>query len=89
MRITCTATKRGTVFRFYKNDENFLDDLKPLVPLLLASNGEVIMGEDDVVDNTDGMLLLTAGPLTSDAEAELLRRGARYFAPDCPATSSH
>ena len=89
MRITCTATKRGTVFRFYRNDEHFVRDLRPLVPLLLASTGDVLVGEEFVFDDGEGTLLLTAGPLTSDAETELLRRAARFLATDCPSTTSH
>lgn len=86
MRITCTATKRGNIFRFYKDDDNFHRDLKPLVPLILACSGEVLVNEEDdldVVDDNGGALLLTAGPLTSDAEAELVRRAQRHFAPAC------
>ncbi len=80
MRITCTATERGNVFCFYRTDDRFCIDLKPLIPILLACQGDVLVGEED----SDPSLLLTAGPLGADAEGELLRRARRHLAPGCP-----
>ena len=84
MRITCSVTKRGTVFRFYKDDDHFQRDLRPLVLLILACNGDILVGEEFGAEDPDGTLLLTAGPLTRDAEVELLRRAGPFLATNCP-----
>ncbi len=80
MRITCPATERGNIYRFYRTDDRFCIDLKPLIPMLLACRGDVFVGEED----SDPSLLLTAGPLSADAEGELLRRAHPFLAPGCP-----
>lgn len=81
MRITRTATRRGNVYRFYKDNDNFYRDLRPLIPVIMAAEGDVLLGEED---DSDTSLLITAGPLSSDGEAELLRRAKRFLAPGCP-----
>ena len=78
MRITCTPTALGNVFRFYRNSDNFHAELKPLVPFLLQSDADLVVGD---VDGEPGVLLLV-GPLRPEAEAELLRRVRRHIAPD-------
>ena len=47
MRITCTTTPSGTVFRFYRDTDNYLAALRPLVLLLLKSDANIEVCDDD------------------------------------------
>ena len=81
MRITCTATEKGNVYRFYASDKSSVSSaLKPLVPLLLATDAEVILGSDP----SDPSLLLRVGPLKGGAEDELLRLASHLPVTRCP-----
>lgn len=68
MQVVCASTPEGRIYRFYRNSEDFTRALKPLVPFLLASRADVIVGKDD----TDLKLLLRVGPIAGDDEAMLL-----------------
>ena len=68
MQVVCTSTPDGRVYRFYRTSEDFTRALKPLVPFLLASRADVIVGNDD----DDVKLLLRVGPIAGQDEAMLL-----------------
>ena len=67
MQVVCTSTPEGRVYRFYRTSEDFTRALKPLVPFLLASDADVIVGND----NDDLKLLLRVGPIVGQDEAML------------------
>ena len=67
MEVVCTSTPEGRVYRFYRTSEDFTRALKPLVPFLLASHADVIVGNDD----KDLKLLLRVGPIVGQDEAML------------------
>lgn len=67
MEVVCTSTPEGRVYRFYRTSEDFTRALKPLVPFLLSSRADVIVGNE--VD--DLRLLLRVGPLADQDEAML------------------
>lgn len=77
MRITCTPTALGNVFRFYRNGDNFHAELKPLVRFLLQCEADLVVGDD----NGDSDVLLRVGPMRPEAEAELLQRARRHITP--------
>jgi len=68
MQVACTWTPEGRVYRFYRSSEDFARALKPLVPLLLASQADVVIGNED----GDLGLLLRVGPIAGEHEALLL-----------------
>jgi hypothetical protein len=68
MRVTCTSTPEGRVYNFYRVSDNFSHALKPLVPVLLASHADVVVGPD----GEDFSLQLRVGPISGDSEATLL-----------------
>lgn len=68
MRITCTSTREGNFYRFYRTDSGAYAALKPIVPFLLASQADVIIGTADGEPD----LLLRVGPICGGAEAQLL-----------------
>lgn len=67
MEVVCTSSPEGRVYRFYRTSEDFTRALKPLVPFLLASRADVIVGNDD----DDLGLLLRVGPILGEDEAML------------------
>jgi len=68
MRVVCTSVPEGRVFRFYRTNDDFARALKPLVPFLLASHADVIVGSED----DDVKLLLRVGPVVGQDEALLV-----------------
>ena len=68
MQVACTSTPEGRVYRFYRTSEDFTRALKPLVPFLLASHADVIVGNED----GDPKLLLRVGPIAGEHEAMLV-----------------
>lgn len=68
MQVVCTSTPKGRVYRFYRSTGDFSSALKPLVPFLLASHADVIVGNVD----GDPRLLLRVGPIEGEHEAALI-----------------
>jgi hypothetical protein len=68
MEVVCTSTPEGRVYRFYRTSEDFTRALKPLVPFLLASHADVIVGNEA----DDRKLLLRVGPIAGEDEAMLV-----------------
>ena len=68
MQVVCTSAPEGRIYRFYRTSEDFTRALKPLVPFLLASHADVIVGNE----STDLKLLLRVGPIVGSEEAMLL-----------------
>ena len=79
MQVVCSSTPAGRVYRFYRTSEDFTRALKPLVPFLLASHADVIVGNDD----DDVKLLLRVGPIAGQDEAMLLSLIAPHLTCRC------
>ncbi len=77
MRITCTKNERGNVYRFYRDDDHFHDDLKPLIPALRACDGDLHIGDPG---GEHAVLVLEVDPVHAVHEAELLRLARRHLA---------
>jgi hypothetical protein len=82
MQVVCTSTPEGRVYRFYRTTDDFARALKPLVPFLLASQADVIVGNDD----HDAKLLLRVGPIAGQDEALLLELVAPHLTCRCEPT---
>jgi hypothetical protein len=83
MRIACTSTPEGNVYRFYRTDLDVTAALKPIVPFLLASQVDVIVGRE--IDDPE--LLMRVGPIQGSAEETLLSVMDRFITP-CPSTAA-
>lgn len=81
MRITCTATDRGNVYQFFRDDDNFYRELRSFVPLLLTSDCDVVIGDEH---DLPGAPLLTVGPFGDVSEDEFRQRAKRFLTPECP-----
>jgi hypothetical protein len=68
MRVACTPTLKGNVYRFYRDGYDATLELKPIVPFLVASRVEMLIGPVD----DDEKLLLLVGPISGSDEAALL-----------------
>ena len=79
MQVVCTSAPEGRIYRFYRTSDDFARALKPLVPFLLASGADVIVGNED----TDRKLLLRVGPIAGNDEAMLLELVAPHLVCHC------
>ncbi len=68
MRIACFSTPEGNVYRFYKTEASSYQALKAVIPFLLASRAEMIIGDEENPEQP-----LRVGPVSGEAEASLLR----------------
>ncbi|MCK9687107.1 hypothetical protein [Scleromatobacter humisilvae] len=68
MRVVCTSAPEGRIYRFYRASDDFTRALKPIVPFLLASHADLIVGKED----DDSMQMLRVGPIQGEAEAMLV-----------------
>jgi hypothetical protein len=84
MHVVCTSTSEGRVYRFYRTSEDFTRALKPIVPFLLASRADVIVGNED----GDIKLLLRVGPIDGEGEAMLLSFIAPHLTCRCESAPS-
>ncbi len=75
MRITCSATPRGNVYRLYRSSDQFYPALKRLIPFLLKSDADMEVGPTEA----DGQVLLTVGPFDRQSESEFRDRASRYL----------
>ena len=83
MRIACTSTPEGNVYRFYRTELDVYITLRPIVQFLLARHIEMVVGRVD----DDPSLLLTVGPLRGEAEATLVGLIGPYLSARCPAVA--
>ena len=68
MRVDCISTPEGHVYHFYRTERNVTAALRPIVPILLASHADIVIGQ--VGD--DPLLLMRVGPISGNAEITLL-----------------
>jgi hypothetical protein len=85
MRITCSKTERGHVYRFYRDDDQFHDDLKALIPFLRACDGELHVGDPS---GGDAIVVLEVETTGAPQEVEFLRLARRHLAKGCPSAMS-
>ena len=79
MRVACTSTPEGHIYRFYRTEQDVTAALKPIVPILLASHVDIVVGR--VGD--DPSLLMQVGPISGEAETTLLNLIESHVAIRC------
>ena len=76
MRITRFATPGGNLYRVYRIDDRFHDELKRLLPFLRTSEVNIEVGGTD----DDAAVLLTIGPFDARAEQAFRVLAQRHLA---------
>jgi hypothetical protein len=79
MRVACTSTPEGHVYRFYRTEQDVTAALRPIVPILLASQVDIVVGQA----SDDPALLMQVGPIGGEAETTLLDLIERHLTVRC------
>lgn len=77
MRITCTASPRGPIYRLYRSDNLFVTEMRSLIPFLHDSECDVAVGGDE--DDPDAVLIV--GPLNETIDEAFRKRVKRHLQP--------
>jgi len=76
MRIICSQGPAGNVYRIYREDADFVAQLRRIIPVLNECAGSVLIGGG--AGNAGAVL--TVGPLDGDTDAAFQERvGKRLF----------
>ena len=84
MRVACISTPEGRIYRFYCTEQDVTAVLKLIVPILLASHVDIVVGR--VGDDTS--LLMQVGPISGDAETTLLNLIEPHVVRPCTSVSA-
>jgi hypothetical protein len=75
MRITCTSSEMGNVFRIFRDTAGFALDLQPMISLVLDSGADVLLGDP----HSGAQLVITFGPQLQGVEREFLCLAKRHL----------
>jgi hypothetical protein len=65
----------GAIYRIYRSDDDFVAQMKRLVPYLQADRYDVLIGGTDKEPD----VVLTIGPLDADTDAEFCQRVVQFL----------
>ena len=75
MRVSCSRSALGATYRIYRSDDNFVAQMKRLIPFLQTDRYDVLIGGSD----SEPDVVLTIGPLDADMDAEFRQRVVQYL----------
>ncbi len=75
MRVSCTASSLGATYRIYRSGDNFVSQMKRLIPLLQADRYDILIGSTD----REPHVVLTIGPLDAETDAEFRQRVVQFL----------
>lgn len=75
MRVSNTFSPMGSTYRIYRSDDNFIAQMKRLVPYLQVDRYDVLIGATAGEPN----VVLTIGPLDAASDAEFRPRVVQYL----------
>ena len=75
MRVSCTPSPMGATYRVYRSDDNFVAQMRRLIPFLQADRYDVLIGGTDNEPN----VVLTIGPLDAETDAEFRQRVVQFL----------
>ena len=75
MRVSCILSPTGSTHRIYRSDDNFVVQMRRLVPFLQADRYDVLIGGTD----SEPDVVLTIGPLDAETDAEFRQRVVQYL----------
>lgn len=75
MRVSCTQLALGSIYRIYRSDDNFVEQMRRLVPFLQIDRYDVLIGGSDDEPN----VVLTIGPIDATTDAEFRQCVVQYL----------
>jgi hypothetical protein len=75
MRVSCTSSPLGSTYRIYRADDNFVAQMRRLIPFLRTDRYDVLIGGTDNEPN----VVLTIGPLDAETDAEFRQRVVQFL----------
>jgi len=75
MRVSRTPSALGATYRIYRSDDDFVAQMRRLVPLLNADRYDVLIGGTD----DDSQVVLTIGPLDEATDILFRRTVVQYL----------
>jgi hypothetical protein len=75
MRVSNTLSPMGSTYRIYRSDDNFVSQMKRLVPFLQVDRYDILVGGTPAEPN----VVLTIGPMDEAADAEFRQRVGPYL----------
>jgi hypothetical protein len=70
VRVSLTSSPVGSTYRIYRSDDNFVSQIRRLVPFLQVDRYDVLIGGTAAEPN----VVLTIGPLDAETDAEFRQR---------------
>ncbi len=77
MRVTCTPSPRGPVYRLYRSDSGFVAEMRRLIPFLHEADCDVSVGGGE----DDPAVVLIVGPLSAASDEAFRSQVDRYLQP--------
>ncbi len=75
MRVSCTQSSTGSTYRIYRSSNDFVAQMKRLIPFLQADRCDVLIGGTD----SEPDVVLTVVPRDAQTDAEFRRRVVQYL----------
>ena len=75
MRVLRTLSPAGSTYRIYRSDDDFVSQMRRLIPYLQADRYDVLIGGTD----SEPDVVLTIGPLDAATDAEFRQRVVQYM----------
>ena len=75
MRVSNTLSPMGSTYRIYRSDDNFVTQMRRLVPFLQVDRYDVLVGGTAAEPN----VVLTIGPMDEATDAEFRQRVGPYL----------
>jgi hypothetical protein len=75
MRVSCIPSPTGSTYRIYRSSDDFVAQMKRIVPFLQADRCDVLIGGTD----SEPDVVLTVIPLDAETDAEFRQRVVQYL----------
>jgi len=77
MRVTCQTSAEGAIYRLYRSNDQFVAEMRSLIPFLHESDCEVSVGGTA----EDPHVVLIVGPLSATMDEAFRERVRRFMEP--------
>jgi hypothetical protein len=75
MRVTRSTSEEGAIYRLYRSDDAFVQEMRALIPFLHQADCDLAVGGTE----GDPHVVLIVGPLTEMLDEAFQRRVKRYL----------